>query len=128
MDQHKIIPFYMSYPMPLFFDKEEEMIKDLEYLQQMYPREIKSYYKVVVSVLDKLDYNNSMIYDEYPDRIVLYKLSLDIVEVIKCTEGCIKENPYEEEKWKWINSIVQVLLFHEIYKRRHDKNKGIITF
>lgn len=128
MNQHKIIPFYMSYPMPLFFEKEDEMIKDLEYLQQMYPKEIKAYHKVVVSVLDKLDYKNSMIYDEYPDRILLYKLSLDIVEVIKSQEENKIVVQHEEEKWKWVNSIVQVLLFHEIYKRRHDHNRGILKF
>lgn len=128
MDQHKIIPFYMSYPMPLFFEKEDEMIKDLEYLQQMYPKEIKHYHKVVVSVLDKLDYKNSMIYDEYPDKILLYKLSIDIVEVIKSQEENKIVIQHEEEKWKWVNSIVQVLLFHEIYKRRHDNNRGILKF
>ena len=83
MYERRIMPFYMTYPLPMFQQQENTVLRDLEYLQQMYPKEAKRYQKMIAGILDKMDYEGSMIYDEYPDRIQLYKLSMDILERIK---------------------------------------------
>ena len=36
MDQRKILPFYMAYPLPLYYEDEHEVIKDMEYLQEQH--------------------------------------------------------------------------------------------
>lgn len=129
MYEHRILPFYMTYPLPMFYQKEDTVIRDLEYLQQMYPADAKKYQKMIAGILDKIDYEGSMIYDEYPDRWQLYKLSGEILERIKREE--MQQNPSEvfpEEKWKWLGDMVQILLFYEIYKRRHDSDRGILRF
>ena len=131
MHERKILPFYMTYPLPMYYQEEDSIIRDLEYLQQMYPKEAKKYQKLIASILDKLDYDGSLIYDEYPDRWQLYKLSMDILDRIKRQE--IKEDgsvDKEEspEKWEWIGDLVQILLFYEIYKRRHNSKRGILKF
>lgn len=135
MYDRKIMPFYMTYPLPMYYQDEDSIIRDLEYLQQMYPVEAKRYQKTISSILDKLDYEGSMIYDEYPDRWQLYKLSGDILDRIKREEEkSRKENPDgagEEpspEKWKWTGDLIQILLFYEIYKRRHNSRRGILRF
>lgn len=38
----KILPFYMTYPMPLIWEEEDTVMRDLEYLQELYPRQAKS--------------------------------------------------------------------------------------
>lgn len=129
MYERKILPFYMTYPLPMYYQEEDSIIRDLEYLQQMYPVEAKKYQKMIVSILDKLDYEGSMIYDEFPDRWQLYKLSADILDRIKreepeSEEG--KETP--PEKWEWAGDMIQILLFYEIYKRRHNSHRGILKF
>ena len=86
MYERKILPFYMTYPLPMYYQEEDSIIRDLEYLQQMYPKEARKYQKLIASVLDKLDYEGSLIYDEYPDRWQLYKLSMDILDRIKRQE------------------------------------------
>lgn len=131
MHERKILPFYMTYPLPMYYREEDSIIRDLEYLQQMYPKEARKYQKLIASVLDKLDYEGSLIYDEYPDRWQLYKLSMDILDRIKRQE--IKEEGSVEkeespEKWEWIGDLVQILLFYEIYKRRHNSKRGILKF
>jgi len=153
MYDRKILPFYMTYPLPMFYQEEDSVIRDLEYLQQMYPTEAKKYQKLISEILDKLDYEGSLIYDEYPDRWQLYKLSMDILDRLKREE--IKErrtkagmnSPEEatlgskdisknigidslgnEEKWEWIGDLVQILLFYEIYKRRHNSRRGFLKF
>ncbi|MGN1180382.1 MAG: hypothetical protein ACI4SD_04140 [Suilimivivens sp.] len=127
MYERRILPFYMTYPLPMYYQEEDSIIRDLEYLQQMYPAEAKKYQKMIVSILDKLDYEGSMIYDEFPDRWQLYRLSTEILDRIKREEqeeG--RESP--PEKWEWVGDMVQILLFYEIYKRRHDSHRGILRF
>ncbi len=129
MYERKILPFYMTYPLPMYYQEEDSIIRDLEYLQQMYPVEAKRYQKVISGILDKLDYEGSMIYDEYPDKWQLYKLSTDILDRIRREEE--KENQDAEtlpEKWKWTGDMIQILLFYEIYKRRHNTRRGILRF
>lgn len=120
MYNQKILPFYMTYPLPLYYQEEDTATRDLEYLQQMYPAEAKKYQKIIAGILDKLDYEGSMIYDEYPDRWQMYKLAQDILERIKRQEA--KDNPGAEipkEKWEWASDMVQIILFYEVYKRSH---------
>lgn len=129
MYEHKILPFYMTYPLPMFYQQEDTIIRDLEYLQQMYPVKAKHYQKMIAAILDKIDYEGSMIYDEYPDRWQLYKLSGEILDRIKREEIQEEEEAdFSEEKWKWLGDLVQILLFYEIYKRRHDSDRGILRF
>lgn len=131
MYDRKILPFYMTYPLPMFYQEEDSIIRDLEYLQQMYPAEAKKYQKMIAGILDKLDYEGSMIYDEYPDRWQLYKLSTDILDRIKREEMSKEDTGMTDtasEKWEWIGDLVQILLFYEIYKRRHNARRGILKF
>lgn len=100
-------------------------MRDLEYLQEMYPAEAKKYRKVIVDVLDRLDYEGSMIYDEYPDRWQIYRLTKIIVDRIRDMAVT------EEERAKipeGIEDLVQVLLCGEIYRRRHINRNGVLKF
>lgn len=128
MYERKILPFYMTYPLPMYYQEEDSIIRDLEYLQQMYPKEAKKYQKMIVSILDKLDYEGSMIYDEFPDRWQLYKLSTDILDRIKREEHEKEDDETSPEKWEWVGDMIQILLFYEIYKRRHNSGRGILRF
>ena len=135
MYDRKIMPFYMTYPLPMYYEDENSIIRDLEYLQQMYTAQAKRYQKAISNILDKLDYEGSMIYDEFPDRWQLYKLSTDILDRIRREEEKDKESDSENggseaslEKWKWTGDLIQILLFYEIYKRRHNTRRGILRF
>ena len=84
----RIIPFYMTYPnlgggLPYNFQEEDTVMRDLEYLQQMYPDEAKRYQLRISQILDKMDYEGSMIYDEYPDKNQLYNLADNILTILK---------------------------------------------
>lgn len=126
MRQSRILPFYMAYPMPLFYQEEDTVMRDLEYLQEMYPAEAKKYRKVIVDVLDRLDYEGSMIYDEYPDRWQIYRLTQIIVDRIK--EAASAEMRGNAEGLAGVEELVQVLLCGEIYRRRHSNRNGVLKF
>lgn len=124
MRQSRILPFYMAYPMPLFYQEQDTVTRDLEYLQEMYPAEAKKYQKVIVDILDRLDYEGSMIYDEYPDKWQIYRLTQIVVNQLKQT-GNVEQT---EQDWDRITEFVQVLLCCEIYKKRHMNQNGILKF
>ncbi|MBD5514682.1 MAG: hypothetical protein HDR06_08515 [Lachnospiraceae bacterium] len=129
MNQSRILPFYMAYPLPLYYQQEDSVTRDLEYLQQMYPMEAKKYQKIIAETLDRIDYEGSMIYDEYPDRWQIYRLTQIIVDKIRKTQ---EERPEEGESkdadWDRVTEFVQVLLSYEIYRKRHSNRNGILKF
>lgn len=123
----KILPFYMTYPMPLFYEEEDTVMRDLEYLQEMYPKEARRYQQKVGRLLDRFDYDGSVIYDDYPDRLAVYKMAQDMMAAItrEETEAGREISP---EKLPQITEIVQILLCNEIYKRRQTKGKSFLKF
>lgn len=128
MRGNKVLPFYMTYPLPMAYEDEDAMLRDLDYLQQMYPQDAKKYQKKIVAILDKMDYEGSMIYDDYPDQFMLYKLSRDITGMIRKDAVADNKEELSPEYWKQVGDLVQVLLFYEIYKRRHDSGRGMLKF
>ncbi|NLL76271.1 MAG: hypothetical protein GX235_03365 [Clostridiales bacterium] len=130
MYNQRILPFYMTYPLPLYYQEEDTAMRDLEYLQQMYPVEAKKYQKIIAGILDKLDYEGSMIYDEYPDKWQMYRLSQNVLDVIRRQEESEKPGmAISKEKLDSILDFVQIILCYEIYKKRHNHNhNGILKF
>ncbi|MDE6602604.1 MAG: hypothetical protein K2K90_10695 [Lachnospiraceae bacterium] len=124
MRQSRILPFYMAYPMPLFYQEQDTVTRDLEYLQEMYPAEAKKYQKMIAEILDRLDYEGSMIYDEYPDKWQIYRLTQVVVDKLKQAENAERE----KQDWDRTAEFVQVLLCGEIYKKRHMNQNGILKF
>lgn len=121
------LPFYMTYPGYMGANAEKELVKDMEYLQQAYPAEVRRYQRRVAEILDKMDYEGSMIYDEYPDFGGLRRMVEGIVKILQNENN---ELPEEErmpaDKWAWMADMIQVLLCNEVYKRRHGGRRGRI--
>ena len=123
MNQSRILPFYMTYPLPLYYQQEDSVTRDLEYLQQMYPAQAKKYQKIIAETLDRIDYEGSMIYDEYPDKWQIYRLTQIIVDKIRQAEG--ESSDMDPDRTA---EFIQVLLSYEIYKKRHVNRNGTLKF
>ena len=98
----------MAYPMPLFYQEQDTVTRDLEYLQEMYPTEAKKYQKVIAEILDRLDYEGSMIYDEYPDKWQIYRLTQVVLDKLKQAENA--EMPQSEQDWDRTTELVRGLV------------------
>lgn len=125
----RILPYYMTCPGPYGTRREDTVIRDMEYLQQMYPVQVRRYQRRVAEILDKMDYEGSMIYDEYPDRFSLERVARSMTGILQNEEQ--EENPDQAmspERLQWLQDLVQVLLYNEVYKRRHGGRRGIIKF
>lgn len=108
------LPYYMAYPMPLVYDDEKIERRDFEYMKSMYPEMAKQVLPYVEDECDRMSYAGSMIYDEYPDRLQMH---------LMCNRICDKVKQDGTEDNAKLREMVEVLMFHEIYKRRCDNRK-----
>ncbi len=115
------LPYYMAYPGYMGREQQKTVIRDLEYLQLSYPDELRRYVRKIAEVLDKIDYEGSMIYDEYPDKYSILRLTRSVVEILN------RENA-ETDKKQVDESLILVLVSNEIYKRRQGGRRGFLTF
>lgn len=130
MDYRRALPFYHAYPQYDNWNQldEDRVVQDLEYLQQMYPAYARRYQVKIAQMLDRMDYDGSMIYDQYPDRWQLEKFVDSIMTVLKNEEqAAAGENAQDDAKWSWIRELITVLVYYEILKRR-NKRKNYYIF
>jgi len=68
---------------------EDRILEDLEYLQQMYPTYARRYQGAISSVVDKMDYEGSFIYDQYPDKLTLQRMVESVMTIIRTNEEAV---------------------------------------
>ena len=97
MDYYSAFPVYMGYQgygqwaQPGMVP-EDRILEDLEYLQQMYPTYARKYQNVISSVVDKMDYEGSFIYDQYPDKLTMQRMVESVMAVIRTNEEAANNN------------------------------------
>ncbi|MCM1497068.1 MAG: hypothetical protein NC124_01230 [Clostridium sp.] len=100
---------------PDFLEEEEICLKDYEYLKRLYPREVRLITSVLEEYLDRLEYEGSPMYAQYPDEVTVYRIAGEIYKQFKF-DGSDKELAK-------IKELIQVMVCQEMYvrRRRHDK-------
>lgn len=66
-------------------DREEQ--RDLEYWMQLYPAQTRRIQREVEHQCDLLDYDGSVIYDDYPDRIALSRICEAVYQALMQQEA-----------------------------------------
>ena len=109
------VPFYQTYPMPNVYQTEREYERDMERMKELYPKRMKKLLAYVEEECDKMEYEGSRMYDEYPDRVMLYRMANQIYDkampMKEAAEG-------RRERDKNLLEVIQVLLYDEMYRRR----------
>ncbi len=132
--ERRILPFYMTYPeagygnVPLYGRQDADVLRDLEYFRQMYPAEVRRFQSRIAEILDRVDYEGSVIYDEYPDRYTLERLAANVADILRREER--QQHPQQEdsdESWGVRQSLIFVLLVDEVYKRRRGGKRGFFS-
>lgn len=143
------MPFFMAYPEYPCLRKQEpreedDAWQDFEYLRKTYPALLTKWQRRVEEVLDRMDYEGSMIYDEYPDRVSLQNLGEAVARIL---EGMKEEgtrlaeeagthsaeeagtHPAEAReisdplKEEYLLGLAQVLVRNEVYRRRQKRKQ-----
>lgn len=103
------LPYFTEYEVPKENRNNGEEISDRDYFRQMYPETVKRYLRVIVEVLDRMDIPGSYIYDEYPDKIRIERLSEIVLRLLPLEKSVSRQTQ---------RNLVRVLLFDEILERR----------
>lgn len=127
------LPYYMMYPTPYLFDDDKTEERDYEYLKSMYPDMAKRILPYVEEECDRMEYDNSMMFDEYPDKLQLRLMCRRIYdkvtqqeefEEIKQQEAEISEASLKVQARKRppkpdrVRDMVELLLYQELLRRR----------
>ena len=118
------LPFYMTYPIPMFWEEEDTASRDLDYLVQLYPEQAKKYRQRISRMLDGMDYQGSMIYDEYPDRLALLRLAESVQARIRQEEEEEQGREASVEDSRDRKTLIQILLYYEIFRRRRRNGRS----
>lgn len=131
----------MSYPMQNLYLTEMEYERDMERMKELYPRNVKSILEIVEEECDKMEYEGSLMFDEYPDRMMLERLVDKIYDKVK-NDNRNQETQMEVEQYQRrpsgpppfgpppfgpppfgpprndLRDLIGVILNNEMYKRR----------
>lgn len=121
----RILPFYMTASNDILMARDDTAVQDLEYFQKLYPMMIQKYRERVSSMLDKMDYEGSMIYDEYPDKIGIERLAKAMYDMLRQEE---EKEGKEDIDSELTQMLIYVLLSNEIYRRRHKNRRSYYNF
>ena len=128
MSEPKILPFYMTYPMPIAYSQDQGMVRDLEYFQQIYPQGAKLLQREIAKMVHIIDYEGSMIYDEYPDQLSLRKLAKDMLDKLVHQKDTLPQVLQKLLENDCIEEYVFLVLLSEILKKRHKNDRGYLMF
>ena len=107
------LPFDGMYPendagMFLFPRNDEEHERDKKRIHHMYPEIAKRLAPYVEETCDRMEHEGGILYDEYPDQLMIR---------LACRDIC-KQVQKEEDAEDVMMDICQILLCHEMYLRR----------
>ena len=109
------LPYYMAYPMPLLYDDERLERRDFEYMKSMYPETAKRALPFVEEECDRMEYEGSMMFDRYPDRLMMEMICRRIYRGLRPEDVEEDGRLHVDEKYFML---VQVMLMQEMYRRR----------
>ena len=130
------IPYYMAYPMPFSYDDERTERIDFEYLKSMYPDTAKRILPYVEEECDRMEYENSMVYDQYPDKLQLRMMCRraydNVIKHERMFDGEDERDEATETAGRSasghtgslsLRDFIEVMLYQELYKRRSDNRR-----
>lgn len=109
----------MTFPLELTQVQGENFSRNNRYL---YPIEVMEIQKIIEDRCDQMEYDGSLMYDEYPDKVSVEAMARNICNKTNCK--------YQEEiSNRWMNALVQMMLCNEMSYRRerrecHKRNLG----
>ena len=104
----------------LWSDPEQmEDVEDKKRIMEMYPLMARRLQPYVEECYDRLEYEGSMMYDEYPDRLSLLRKSQEVWEQAQKRENFGENSP----DWEQIRDLTGVLLLQEMLVRRKKKRR-----
>lgn len=125
------MPFYMSYPMQNLYLTEMEYEKDMERMKELYPKDVGQILEFVEDECDKMEYEGSLMFDEYPDRLMMEMIVDRIYQQVQGNGADLETEQYRDERrpghrppppppgrGDHLRNLIGVVLNNEMYRRR----------
>ena len=99
----------------------EDEVGDILYLKELYPASFLKLQSIIDDECDKLEFDGSIMFDEYPDKERLIVLENSVYETAKkklekdVSESQAKRGLPSDE---WLKDIMSALLINEMMRRR----------
>ena len=117
-------PFYMTYPFLMQTPEEREQERDWKTMQSFYSQMASRIQQKVESECDRMEYDGSLMFDEYPDKFMMEHLCRKIEKQLELenqeTEPIMVMNRGGDD---YLRDLIGVLLFNEMYRRRCKRRK-----
>lgn len=113
----KFLPFYTAYASPVLFSGEKIQEQEFALMKSYYPDTARRIQEKVEEECQLLDFEGSRLYDEYPDKFMMYRL-YDQVRNKIAGDMTVQEIPD-----KFLDELIQVLLCQEISRRRCRRHR-----
>lgn len=94
--------------------------KDLDYLKEMYPRTTQKMQQIIDEECDRQEYEGSMLYDQYPDKLSVINMVKRIFDILKMQVENENEQYPDDD---WLQDMIHVMLLMEMYRRRTNRRK-----
>ena len=114
-----------------YYEEDRENERDRERLKSMYPENAREIMPFVEEECDRMEYEGSMMFDEYPDKRMLSRVSARIFDQVKENYEIVEGRDQDEAMAmnvetrrryppgkNWLRDLVDVMLYEEIYRRR----------
>ena len=129
------IPFYMAYPFLLPLDQEQAQEKDLQVMKSFYSRRAARIQEKADRECDRMEYDGSMMFDEYPDRLMIEMVVDRIQKKVTGEDGELEAEqfhggmqpppghrppppPPPHGQNDHLRELIGVILNNEMYRRR----------
>lgn len=126
-------PYFMQPDYAQVLEEQKMAERDLRMLQSMYPEIAKMLLPYIEEECDKMEYEGSTMYDEYPDPTTVQRLEQRIFDQVKERIPETMEQPeqmpedvlsmqYQGNRRRqgrnWPNDLIRILLLQEMHHRR----------
>lgn len=99
----------------------EDEVGDILYLKELYPASLAGLQRIIDDECDKLEYDGSIMFDEYPDKERLIVLENSVFERVRLNfqeSIAVRQEERGLPSQEWLKDIVCVLLINEMMRRR----------
>ena len=109
-------------------------MQDIQYWQQLYPEQTRRIQREVSHQCDLLDYEGSVLYDDYPDRIALARICESVYNALIPKEMTVdpshdspettdiaQSHPSPQRPSRALPDLIEVLLYQEMHQRRRHR-------
>ena len=105
-------PFYAAQGNPDIYNEEREQEKEFDLMKSYYPDTARRIQEKAEAQCQLLDYEGSRLYDEYPDRFMLYHICSQVKDEM-ASDASAQEIP-----GNFLDDLIEVLVYQEISRRR----------